>query len=80
MIFLFKTDVMIQETDSRCIFASTKNITMKTEKEILEKIKRYEEIKKELKDELNKNLFDEDINFNYCEVKVAIRTLKWILD
>lgn len=35
MIFLFKTDVMIQETDSRCIFASTKNITMKTEKEMI---------------------------------------------
>ena len=34
-IFLFKTDVMIQETDSRCIFASTKNITMKTEKEMI---------------------------------------------
>lgn len=53
---------------------------MKTEKEILEKIKRYEEIKKELKDELNKNPLDEDINFDYCEVKTAIRTLKWILD
>ena len=26
---------MIQETDSRCIFASTKNITMKTEKEMI---------------------------------------------
>jgi len=35
MIFLFKTDVMIQDTDSRCIFASTKNITMKTEKEMI---------------------------------------------
>ena len=35
MFFLFKTDVMIQETDSRCIFASTKNITMKTEKEMI---------------------------------------------
>lgn len=35
MIFLFKTDIMIQETDSRCIFASTKNITMKTEKEMI---------------------------------------------
>lgn len=35
MIFLFKTDVMIQETDSRCIFAFTKNITMKTEKEMI---------------------------------------------
>jgi len=26
---------MIQDTDSRCIFASTKNITMKTEKEMI---------------------------------------------
>ena len=53
---------------------------MKTEKEILEKIKRYEEIKKELKEELDRNPLDEDINWDYCEVKVAIRTLKWILN
>lgn len=53
---------------------------MKTEKEILERIKKYEEIKMELKEELNENPFNENITLDYCEIEIAIRTLKWILN